>query len=168
MAEQESSYEAAARRLEGMGGHYAKHVDLMQQSFNEPTPPSDIDANLVPAAVGAAAVLAVQQAVQLCFHGRFVHSCCLRQRVLAVLYLRCIGPWQQAGVADGEWRRRQDNAIQQWARLTQRAVRGANVSVCLHACRLARHDCMGPTYKAMREHFQRRSNTPALQLCVPP
>ena len=54
MAEQESSYEAAARRLEGMGGHYAKHVDLMQQSFNEPTPPSDIDANLVPAAVGAA------------------------------------------------------------------------------------------------------------------
>jgi hypothetical protein len=54
MAEQESSYEAAARRLEGMGGHYAEHVNLMQKSFNEPTTISDIDANLVPAGIGAA------------------------------------------------------------------------------------------------------------------
>ena len=54
MAEQESSYEAAARRLQGLGGHYATHVDLMQKSFNEPTAPSEADANLVPAAIGAA------------------------------------------------------------------------------------------------------------------
>ena len=54
MAEKESSYEAAARRLQDLGGHYAGHVDLMQKSFNEPTPPSDADANLVPAGIGAA------------------------------------------------------------------------------------------------------------------
>ena len=54
MAEQESSYEAAARRLEGMGGHYATHVELMQKAFNEPPPTSDADANLVPAGIGAA------------------------------------------------------------------------------------------------------------------
>lgn len=55
MADQESTYEAAARRLEGMGGHYAAHVELMQKSFDEPPPTSDIDANLVPAGIGAAA-----------------------------------------------------------------------------------------------------------------
>ena len=53
--EKKSTYEEAAERLRGMGGHYATHVDRMQESFNEPTPSSDIDANLVPAGIGAAA-----------------------------------------------------------------------------------------------------------------
>lgn len=52
--EKKSPYEEAAERLRGMGGHYATHVDRMAESFNEPAPPSDIDANLVPAGIGAA------------------------------------------------------------------------------------------------------------------
>jgi len=52
--EKKSPYEEAAERLRGMGGHYATHVDRMEESFKEPTTGSDIDANLVPAGIGAA------------------------------------------------------------------------------------------------------------------
>ena len=51
--EKKSPYEEAAERLRGMGGHYAEHVDRMAGSFNEPASESDIDANLVPAGIGA-------------------------------------------------------------------------------------------------------------------
>lgn len=50
--EKKSPYEEAAERLRGMGGHYATHVDRMEESSAVPT--SDIDANLVPAGIGAA------------------------------------------------------------------------------------------------------------------
>lgn len=52
--EKKSPYEEAAERLRGMGGHYATHVDRMAESFKEPAHTSDIDANLVPAGIGAA------------------------------------------------------------------------------------------------------------------
>lgn len=52
--EKKSPYEEAAERLRGMGGHYATHVDRMEEAFKKPTVGSDIDANLVPAGIGAA------------------------------------------------------------------------------------------------------------------
>ena len=52
--EKKSPYEEAAERLRNLGGHYATHVDRMEESSAAPTPGSDIDANLVPAGIGAA------------------------------------------------------------------------------------------------------------------
>jgi hypothetical protein len=50
----ESSYEAAVRRLNEAGGHYAAHVERISGAINEPVDVSPVDASLVPAGVGAA------------------------------------------------------------------------------------------------------------------
>lgn len=52
---EESSYEAAVRRLKEAGGHYATHVDRLMESAGEPTVTAPVDTNLIPAGVGAAA-----------------------------------------------------------------------------------------------------------------
>lgn len=52
---QESPFDAAVRRLKEAGGHYATHVDRIIESTDEPTVTAPVDANLVPAGIGAAA-----------------------------------------------------------------------------------------------------------------
>lgn len=51
----ESPYEAAVRRLREAGGHYATFVDRVEESTGQVPQTAPVDANLVPAGIGAAA-----------------------------------------------------------------------------------------------------------------
>jgi hypothetical protein len=53
--QEESPYEAAVRRLKEAGGHYATYVDRVAESAGEVPQTAPVDANLVPAGIGAAA-----------------------------------------------------------------------------------------------------------------
>jgi len=52
---EESPYEAAVRRLKEAGGHYATYIDRVAESASEVPQTAPVDANLVPAGIGAAA-----------------------------------------------------------------------------------------------------------------
>ena len=53
--QEESPYEAAVRRLKEAGGHYATYIDRVAESAGEVPQTAPVDANLIPAGIGAAA-----------------------------------------------------------------------------------------------------------------